>query len=247
MVSALSPNFGPRAPGLQIDMLVLHYTGMASMADALARMCDPGAQVSAHYMIDEDGTVYRLVEEAQRAWHAGVSLWAGERDINSVSIGIELVNPGHPYPGYTGGYRPFAEAQMQSLEALARDIVVRHAIPGHRVLGHSDVAPGRKTDPGELFDWERLARAGIGIMPAQAGGEYGPALAPGMTGGAVRDFQRSLALFGYGIGDTGVFDEETVSVTTAFQRHYRRTLVDGVADGETRARLGSLVVQLQTM
>src|SRR5262249_6695143 len=144
----------------RIDMLVLHYTGMRTGEAALERLCDPVAKVSSHYLVEEDGTTWRLVPEEKRAWHAGVSFWAGERDINDFSIGIELVNPGHEF-----GYRPFPEAQMQALEALARDIVDRHAIRPHRVVGHSDVAPTRKTDPGELFDWARLARKGIGLWP----------------------------------------------------------------------------------
>lgn len=157
-----SPNYNERASGA-IDMLVLHYTGMISCEHALVRLCGPAAKVSAHYLIDEMGLVYRLVAEERRAWHAGVSSWAGARDINSRSIGIELVNPGHEL-----GYRNFPVLQMQALAELAQEILARHPIPPHRVLGHSDVAPGRKQDPGELFDWEWLAGQGIGMWPAHS-------------------------------------------------------------------------------
>ena len=154
-----SPNHDDRG-GAVVDMLVIHYTGMASADAALARLCDPVAKVSAHYTIDEDGTVYAMVPEARRAWHAGASCWAGARDINARSIGIELVNPGHEF-----GYRAFAPAQIAALITLCQGIVTRHAIPAWRVLGHSDVAPMRKDDPGELFPWETLAKAGIGLWP----------------------------------------------------------------------------------
>ena len=155
-----SPNFDDRPDGTPIDMLVIHYTGMPTARDALERMCYAGARVSAHYMIDEDGTVYALVDEEKRAWHAGVSEWRGHTDINTRSIGIELVNPGHEF-----GYRSFPDAQMAALIALAREILNRHPIPPRNVVGHSDVAPRRKTDPGELFDWKRLAAEGIGLWP----------------------------------------------------------------------------------
>lgn len=223
-----SPNHEPRPPGRAIDMLVLHYTGMPSAEAALARLCDPAAKVSAHYCIDEDGTVYALVPEERRAWHAGVSAWAGETDINGLSIGVELVNPGHEW-----GYRPFPEAQMQALEALAQDILARHAIPPRRVLGHSDVAPGRKTDPGELFDWARLARAGIGLWPEPAPLPGGPP--------ALAHLQAELRRFGYGLEITGEPDEATRCVLAAFQRHFRPWRIDGQPDAETAARLAALL------
>ena len=165
MIHSPSPNFDARKSDANVDMLVLHYTGMRDGHVALERLRDPATKVSAHYMIEEEGTVYALVDEELRAWHAGVSCWAGQRDINGCSIGIELVNPGHEF-----GYRPFPAKQRDALVALAEDIVRRHAIPAHRVLGHSDVAPARKQDPGELFDWAGLARVGIGLWPAQASG-----------------------------------------------------------------------------
>ncbi|MGB1547820.1 MAG: N-acetylmuramoyl-L-alanine amidase, partial [Alphaproteobacteria bacterium] len=155
-----SPNHEPRPEGAAIDTLILHYTGMKTAEAALARLCDPATKVSAHYLIDETGRIYALVPEERRAWHAGEACWQGETNLNDRSVGIELVNPGHEF-----GYRPFPEAQMAALEALLQEILARHPIPAERVLGHSDVAPGRKTDPGELFDWARLARAGIGCWP----------------------------------------------------------------------------------
>src|SRR5262249_36882522 len=155
-----SPNFDARRGGTPIDILALHYTGMPTAEGALARLCDPAAKVSAHYTIDEDGTIYRHVAEAERAWHAGVSCWAGARDINDRSIGIELVNPGHDF-----GYRAFPDAQIAAVIELARGIVERNRIPPARVLGHSDVAPKRKIDPGELFPWPRLAAEGLGVWP----------------------------------------------------------------------------------
>jgi N-acetylmuramoyl-L-alanine amidase len=163
-----SPNHDSRGepPHMRpIDMLVLHYTGMQSAAAALDRLCDATAQVSAHYVVEEDGTPWRLVPEARRAFHAGVSCWHGESSLNHVSIGIEIVNPGHEW-----GYRPFPDPQMAALEELCRDILSRHPIPPYRVVGHSDIAPDRKADPGELFDWPRLARAGIGLWPPGAPG-----------------------------------------------------------------------------
>jgi len=241
VISSLSPNFDERAPGKAIDMLVLHYTGMTTMAAALSRMLDMNAKVSAHYMIDEDGTLYRLVDEERRAWHAGVSYWAGERDINSVSVGIELVNPGHAYPGYAGGYRAFPEAQMATLIDLARGIMRRHDILPERVLGHSDVAPARKTDPGELFDWDRLAEEGLAVMPANAQVEEGVDLERGASGAGVSLLQQRLGRLGYEIEATGAFDEQTELVVIAFQRHFRRGQVDGVADSETRGCLNALL------
>jgi N-acetylmuramoyl-L-alanine amidase len=227
LIDRPSPNYNPRPGNGTVDMLILHYTGMPSAAEALARLCDPAAQVSAHYVIDEDGTVFRLVAEERRAWHAGVSFWAGRRDINGASIGIELVNPGHEW-----GYRAFPPAQMTALEALCRDILARHPIPARHVLGHSDVAPQRKEDPGELFDWARLARAGIGLWPA-----HDPALAPPE---GIAEAQRMLAAIGYEVPQTGKLDAGTAAVIRAFQRHFRPARFDGALDDETRARLAAL-------
>ncbi|MFP3942339.1 MAG: N-acetylmuramoyl-L-alanine amidase [Alphaproteobacteria bacterium] len=233
-----SPNHGPRKGAGKIDMLLLHYTGMPTAGEALERMCDPEAGVSAHYMIDEAGTIFRLVPEERRAWHAGIAHWAGVRDVNSCSVGIELVNPGHEW-----GYQPFPEPQMAAVEALARDIVTRHAIPATRVLAHSDVAPDRKEDPGELFDWRRLERAGVGVMPADSdlGGPSAATLRPGDEGPAVAELQRRLKAWGYGLSATGLYEETTQAVIRAFQRHYCPLKVDGVACGKTRLALAALL------
>jgi N-acetylmuramoyl-L-alanine amidase len=224
-----SPNHDARPDGQAVDILLLHYTGMRSAAEALDRLVDPAAKVSAHYLVEEDGTVWRLVPEARRAWHAGVGSWAGAADINARSIGIELVNPGHEF-----GYCPFPEAQMAALETLARGILARHPIPPRRVLGHSDVAPARKEDPGELFDWARLARAGIGLWPENPEIRDGPA--PDLA-----RLQADLARYGYGAPQTGALDEATRAVVAAFQRHFRPVRVDGVPDAGTAARLAALL------
>lgn len=226
-----SPNFAARPAGQRIDILLLHYTGMPDAASALDRLRDPAAKVSAHYFIDEDGAVTRLVAEADEAWHAGVSSWAGATDINARSIGIELVNPGHEF-----GYRSFPEAQMRSLLPLCRAVIARHGIPPQRVLGHSDVAPRRKEDPGELFDWPRLAAAGIGLWPS----------APTRPGAPPRvdEIQAALRRFGYAAPASGELDGETEVVLRAFQRHFRRSAVTGKIDLETTARLHALLALL---
>ena len=226
-----SPNHDAR-PGA-VDMLILHYTGMESAQAALDRLCSPEARVSTHYLIDEDGAVWRLVAEERRAWHAGVSSWRGRRDINGASIGIELVNPGHD-----NGYRRFPEAQMAALEALARDIIGRHPIPPRHVLGHSDVAPLRKTDPGELFDWQRLARAGVGLWL-----DFSLLPPPAAD---IAELQRQLAEIGYDTPPSGAEDAATTAVITAFQRHFRPSLCDGKADPETRRRIAALAAALRT-
>jgi N-acetylmuramoyl-L-alanine amidase len=201
--------------GAAIDMLVLHYTGMASAKAALVRLCDPATKVSAHYTVDEDGTVYAHVAEARRAWHAGVSSWAGASDINARSIGIELVNPGHEF-----GYRDFPDAQIQALITLCHGILLRHPIPSARVLGHSDVAPARKEDPGELFPWARLAKARIGLWPQVVASDLGA---------------EALHRYGY---DSNAPRERVV---TAFQRHFRPTKLDGKWDAECAGLLASLL------
>jgi N-acetylmuramoyl-L-alanine amidase len=238
LVERPSPNWNARPA--TIDMLILHYTGMTSAEAAIQRLCDPAAQVSAHYVIDEDGTIHRLVDEARRAWHAGVSSWAGRTDLNDVSVGIELVNPGHEW-----GYRPFPPAQRDACIALARDIVRRHAIPPWRVLGHSDVAPTRKEDPGELFDWPALARRGVGLWPPdESVADDGAALAPGATGADVVAMQAALARFGYGCPTDGEFDAVTEKTVIAFQRHFRPARLDGRFDAACRRRLAWLLAQI---
>jgi N-acetylmuramoyl-L-alanine amidase len=242
IVERPSPNFGPRPADTAIDLLILHYTGMPSAAVALERLCDPAAEVSAHYVVDEDGTVWRLVDERRRAWHAGVSSWQGRVDVNSFSIGIELVNPGHEW-----GYRAFPPAQLAACAALARDIVQRHVIHGARVLGHSDVAPARKEDPGELFDWGLMARYGVGLWPPESPRRHddaATALARGAEGPAVLAMQTALAEFGYACPTTGQFDAASEQVVRAFQRHFRPARLDGRFDADCRQRLAWLLAQL---
>jgi N-acetylmuramoyl-L-alanine amidase len=218
-----SPNHGSRGEPPCIDMLVLHYTGMQSAEAALDRLCDPAARVSAHYVVEESGLIWRLVPEGRRAFHAGLSCWQGQCDLNLVSIGIEIVNPGHEW-----GYRPFPEMQMMAVEYLCRDVLSRHRVPPHRVVGHSDVAPDRKTDPGELFAWPRLARAGIGIWPEPSRQPRGMACDHGQ---AVAD----LCAIGYCVAPA----TERAAVS-AFQRRFRPNRVDGFIDGETAARLAEV-------
>lgn len=212
-----SPNFNGR-DGAVVDMLVIHYTGMRTGKDALARLCDPAAEVSAHYFLDADGVLVQLVDEADRAWHAGVASWRGQSNINSRSIGIELVNPGHEY-----GYQDFPEVQMGVLIELCGKILARHPIPARNVVGHSDVAPARKQDPGERFDWARLAEEGIGLWPQP--GDI-PPIDEAAIGGA-------LAEIGYDVEDLG-------AAVTAFQRHFHPTRIDGIADVETRQCIAAL-------
>jgi N-acetylmuramoyl-L-alanine amidase len=233
-----SPNHGERKRG-PTDILLLHYTAMPDADEALAWLCDPASEVSSHYLVFEDGRVAALVPEERRAWHAGASRWCGEGDINSRSIGIEIANPGHP-----AGLPDFPDAQIEALIELCSGIVGRHPIPAHRVLAHSDVAPGRKVDPGERFPWARLAAAGLGhfVEPAPLGD--GPSLAPGDSGEPVESLQALLALYGYGLDVTGTFDRRTDAVVAAFQRHFRPARVDGVADASTVETLRGLLVAL---
>ncbi len=230
-----SPNRNPRA-GAAPDILLLHYTGMATMQAALDRLCAREARVSCHYLVDEDGTVFQLVPEAERAWHAGASFWERGNDINLRSIGIEIVNPGHEF-----GYRDFPEPQIVAVITLAREIVLRWAIRPDRVLGHSDVAPSRKQDPGELFPWARLAERGIGLWVPPAPIVAGPVLGPGDSGEEVAALQQALAAYGYGIARTGTYDAATATVVTAFQRHFRTQRIDGLADLSTLRTLETLI------
>jgi N-acetylmuramoyl-L-alanine amidase len=217
-------------------MVILHYTGMPDEGEALQWLCNPVSQVSAHYFVFEDGRVLQMVPEGRRAWHAGLSQWDGETDINSSSIGIEIANPGHP-----GGSPPFGEAQIQSVIALTKDIVTRWRIAGERVLAHSDVAPGRKIDPGEVFPWERLHRDGVGHWVKPAPVRDGRFFARGDQGMPVEALQAMLAMYGYGLKISGTFDEDTEKVVAAFQRHFRPERVDGVADASTITTLRDLI------
>jgi len=221
-----SPNHGPRPFPGRVDLLILHYTGMTTTAAALDRLCDPTSEVSAHYLVDEDGTIWQLVDETRRAWHAGRAFWAGATNINDRSIGIELANRGHEH-----GCRAFPEAQLAALESLAHAILARHPIAPERVLGHSDVAPERKQDPGELFPWERFATAGIGFRPdfartADVGGSLGILAA-----------QHRLADIGYLVRPSGRCDRPTSAAIAAFQRHWRSANCDGALDIETARRI----------
>ncbi len=223
-----SPNFDPRPDGVIIDMLVLHYTGMEDAGRAIDRLRDPDSKVSAHYVIDEDGVVHSLVAEEMRAWHSGQAFWRGRDGVNGRSLGVELVNPGHEF-----GYREFPEAQMTALEELALGLVDRHPIEARNVLGHSDVAPRRKSDPGELFDWPRLAEKGIGLWPEAAEDFGGPEAAEDCRGDG-GEAAAMLSEFGYETGDLH-------SAVSAFQRHFRPGRVDGIFDVDTAGRLKSLI------
>jgi N-acetylmuramoyl-L-alanine amidase len=213
---------------------------MADPDEALAWLADPVSSVSSHYFVFEDGRVVQLVDEDRRAWHAGVSHWAGETDINSRSIGIEIANPGHEF-----GYRDFPEAQTDAVIALCNDILSRHRIPRERVLAHSDVAPARKEDPGERFPWEKLYLAGIGHWVQPEPISIGPALQIGDTGEAVGLLKDRFREVGYGLQPTADFDAEMEAVVRAFQRHYRPLRVDGIADPSTVATLERLAARLR--
>ena len=233
MIAAPSPNFDARR--VPPDMIVLHYTGMQTGEAALARLCDPAAKVSAHYVVEEDGRVFGLVDEARRAWHAGVSAWGGIADTNGRSIGVEIVNPGHEF-----GYRPFPQSQVEAVIALIGDIRSRWTIEDALILGHSDVAPRRKQDPGELFPWRDLAKAGHGLWVEPPPAPGAP-LKIGDTGLGVMAVRGALARLGYDLPATGPFDDDLAIVVTAFQRHWLQSRCDGVADGDTRARLMALL------
>lgn len=232
-IEAPSPNFDVRTtPPFAI---VLHYTGMPTGEEALARLCDPEAKVSSHYLVEEDGRIFRLVPEERRAWHAGVSFWRGERDMNGASVGIEIVNPGHEF-----GYRAFPAAQVAAVVGLLGDIRSRWTIEDRNIVGHSDVAPDRKEDPGELFPWKTLHEAGHGLW-AEPPPAPGQPIGEGEAGAPVFALQAGFTRLGYDCAPSGQFDAHTAAVVRAFQRHWRPSSVDGRADGETRARLIALL------
>ena len=231
-----SPNHGERKDGKRPDSLVLHYTGMVDGPAALHQLCNPLTQVSCHYFIFEDGRIWQLVPENRRAWHAGAGCWQGERDMNSASIGIEIVNPGHDH-----GYTPFPEAQIAAVMALCRDIITRWNIKPDRVIAHSDMAPKRKRDPGELFPWDRLAAAGVGHWVEPHSIASGRFFQRGEEGMPIEALQAMLALYGYDLPVTGVFDEMTEFTVIAFQRHFRPERVDGIADRSTIETLRDLI------
>jgi N-acetylmuramoyl-L-alanine amidase len=235
---APSPNQGERANSRKPDMILLHYTGMLSGEAALKWLRSPDSKVSSHYLVFEDGHIVQLVPEERRAQHAGVSYWAGETDINSCSIGIEIVNPGHEF-----GYCDFPLRQTAAVIALCKSILTRRGpINPTRILAHSDVAPSRKQDPGEKFPWQLLSESGIGhwVRPAALDLE-GQVFKLGSSGEMVSRLQRALHAYGYGIEETGDYDEQTRSIVTAFQRHFRPARVDGIADASTLLTLRALI------
>jgi N-acetylmuramoyl-L-alanine amidase len=233
-----SPNHGERTDG-PTDILLLHYTGMPDDEQALRWLCDPKSQVSSHYFVHQDGRVLSLVPEERRAWHAGASRWGTAADVNSRAIGIEIANGGHP-----GGLPDFPGVQIDAVAALCRDVLSRHEIPPNRVLAHSDVAPGRKLDPGERFPWVRLAEAGVGHFVEPVATADGRFFQRGDTGPPIEALQAMLALYGYGIEVSGEFDQCTEDVVAAFQRHFRQKQVDGVADRSTVETLKALLETL---
>jgi N-acetylmuramoyl-L-alanine amidase len=229
-----SPNQDERPVGTPIDMLILHYTGMRTAREAIDRLRHPAARVSAHYVVDEDGAVLGLVPEQRRAFHAGVSYWRGHSALNDRSIGIEIVNPGHEW-----GYRDFPVLQLAAVCDLGLAILSRHPIPARNVVAHSDVAPDRKEDPGEKFDWRSLAQNGFGLWPEDVpdlgtvGAVHDPA--------ALRDVRAALATIGYRVAPDGDFDPALATTLRAFQRHWRPEAITGAADADTRARLDAVL------
>ena len=230
-----SPNHDER-PGPVIDTLVLHYTGMQTAGDAIDLLCNPVAKVSSHYVVEEDGAIWQLVPEERRAWHAGVSYWRGRRQLNDVSIGIEVVNP-----GFEWGYREFPAVQMAAVTDLCLRILARHPVPARNVVAHSDVAPDRKQDPGEKFDWAGLAANGVGM--------WVPIPDLGTThvlhdAVMLREVRRGLAQLGYEVEPDGAIDPALSTVLRAFQRHWRPETVNGHADRGTVERLFALLARL---
>lgn len=224
----MSPNFNERK--LPVSMLVLHYTGMESGTAARERLCNPSAEVSAHWLVHEDGTAENLVAEENRAWHAGVGSWNGITDVNSASIGIEIVNGGHNVPLADGSLPPYPDAQIMAVIKLAKDIIQRHDIKARNIVGHSDIAPDRKEDPGEHFPWAGLAAAGIGFWPDGLPEDNRVLFEAGDRDRGISIIQRGLADLGYGASVTGCLDAPTQAIIRAIQRRYRPARIDGVID-----------------
>ncbi len=238
IIQAPSPNHDDRT--LPISLLVLHYTGMESGAAALERLTDAEAKVSAHYLIEDDGRVFQLVHEDRRAWHAGVGEWQGITNVNSASVGIEIVNGGHNFPNEDGGLPEFPDVQINALIPLCKAIIARHSIRPSGIVGHSDIAPARKDDPGEAFPWRGLAAAGIGLWPDVDEADPRVLFEPGDRDRGIALMQRALAGIGYGVEIAGIMDERTVAVVRAFQRRFRPSSVTGIVDMDTLARITRL-------
>jgi N-acetylmuramoyl-L-alanine amidase len=231
-----SPNHDARPADEPVDILVLHYTGMRTGTAAIERLCDPASRVSSHYVVEEDGTVWLLVPEARRAWHAGVSFWRGHETLNGRSVGVEIVNPGHEW-----GYRPFPPAQMAAVQDLCAGILARHPIPARNVVAHSDIAPDRKQDPGERFDWAGLAAAGIGLWP-----DFPPPPFPESPVDAAA-LRENLAVIGYPAAPADQGEAGVATLLRAFQRHWRPASVTGSADPETALRAAVLASTVRGM
>ncbi|WP_421859742.1 N-acetylmuramoyl-L-alanine amidase [Oceanicaulis sp.] len=227
-----SPNFNDRR--LPLSMLVLHYTGMETAEAAIERLCDPEFSVSAHYVVEEDGRIVQLVAEDKRSWHAGKGVWRGCSDINSASIGIEIVNGGHDF-----GLPEYPDTQIEAVLTLCQGILARHEIKACDVIGHSDLAPDRKQDPGEQFPWKRFAEAGVGLWPQAVASALSPC-APDDEGKAVTTLRQALVEIGYGVAPSGVYDESLKAVVLAFQRRFRPQRLNGVADEQTCALIEGL-------
>jgi N-acetylmuramoyl-L-alanine amidase len=230
-----SPNFEPRPQGVPLDMIVLHYTDMLNAEEALERLCDPQAKVSAHFLISKEGELYQLVDPKHRAWHAGVSSWEGQGDINSRSIGVELDNLGHTF-----GPEPFSKVQMKTLLALLEELTQTYGIQPHRIVGHSDVAPGRKKDPGEWFPWHVLAEKGFGFWPQEKMASQHISVVPKMS---IEEMQQAFSDIGYECAKTGVWDEESQAVCLAFQRHFTPQDLTGYPTNLVKQTLQGLLKQ----
>ena len=232
-----SPNFDERTGLARPDMIVLHYTGMQFAHEAVHRLCDPKARVSAHYVVMDNGSIVQLVPEIKRAWHAGVSSWTGDTDINSRSIGIEIANPGHDF-----GYPDYPMRQIAAVITLCRSILTRNIVRPENIVAHSDVAPSRKQDPGEKFPWKRLAQSSVGLWVEPVAITEGPVLQLKDAGDKVTELQKALTDYGYGVAVNGTYDTATQDVVIAFQRHFRPAKVDGITDASTRETLRKLLV-----